>query len=139
MPVLRLVAPDVAPLIAALLEGVDGSPLPMRGEWGWGGRYRSAILRKDPCWNCGKPPVRPLRRWTVDHLVPRCRGGTRDIRTNLAGMCGECNTAKSDLEPLQFLAMEALYRAGRKVRHIGRRRRKRLRRKLRKLQEKLAA
>ena len=33
--------------------------------------------------------------FTRDHIIPECRGGTRDL-TNLQPMCADCNTKKGD-------------------------------------------
>lgn len=114
-----------------LLDLVNPEPQ-TRGSWSWGGRYRSSVYKKDPCWACNKLPIRPLRLWSIDHLLAKSRGGTGDIH-NMAPMCTECNTAKDALEPLQFLVREAQYRAGIATRHIGKARRKKLRRAQRKL------
>jgi len=45
-----------------------------------------------PGWQCEAHPARDL---TVDHIVPRSRGGS-DTRENLAVLCRSCNGAKRD-------------------------------------------
>lgn len=44
-----------------------------------------------------------LPKWaaTVDHLIPRCRGGSNDLR-NLVLACAGCNQAKADLTVEQW-------------------------------------
>lgn len=62
-----------------------------RGFAGYGAdwlRLRAAVLREEPCCRlCGKQAV------TVDHIVPRARGGT-DVRSNLQPLCDSCRKAK---------------------------------------------
>ena len=41
-------------------------------------------------------------RATLDHLLPRSKGGTRH-NNNVVMACGECNNAKSDLSVKEFL------------------------------------
>lgn len=45
------------------------------------------------CRNCGRGG-----RLTLDHIVPRSRGGT-DAQANLRVLCGECNSKKADKMP----------------------------------------
>jgi hypothetical protein len=51
------------------------------------------------CHWCHK--VLNLRTSTIDHLIPRSRGGT-DRRTNLVLACYGCNQAKRDMMPETF-------------------------------------
>jgi HNH endonuclease len=53
------------------------------------------VLRADPCAYCGEPGG------ALDHVEPRHLGGADDW-TNLAGVCGSCNSAKT-LGLLDFL------------------------------------
>lgn len=57
---------------------------------------KSAIYRRDnhSCQYCGS-----TRNLTIDHLIPRCRGG-QDTWENLVIACSKCNTEKGD-KPLQ--------------------------------------
>lgn len=57
---------------------------------------KAAIYRRDnhTCQYCGS-----TRNLTIDHIVPRCRGGT-DEWTNLAIACSSCNTKKGH-KPLE--------------------------------------
>jgi hypothetical protein len=57
---------------------------------------KSAIYRRDNhcCQYCGS-----TRNLTIDHLIPRCRGGL-DTWENLVIACSKCNTEKGD-KPLQ--------------------------------------
>ena len=51
-------------------------------------KLRAAVLREEPrCRLCGKPAV------TVDHIVPKARGGT-DARSNLQSLCDSCRKTK---------------------------------------------
>ena len=43
----------------------------------------------------------PFRNFTVDHMIPRSRGGT-DHLTNLQLLCGACNSVKGD-RPQEYL------------------------------------
>jgi 5-methylcytosine-specific restriction enzyme A len=64
------------------------SALTERGStWAWR-RLRAEVLERDAytC-PCGAPAT------TVDHILPRARGGT-DALDNLQAMCGPCNYAK---------------------------------------------
>lgn len=51
---------------------------------------KAAIYRRDnnTCQYCGS-----TRNLTIDHLVPRCRGG-KDLWENLLLACSRCNTLK---------------------------------------------
>jgi len=57
---------------------------------------RKNILRRDGhrCQYCGRSDI-PL---TVDHVIPRARGGT-DIWENLVSACVRCNNKKGDRTP----------------------------------------
>jgi 5-methylcytosine-specific restriction endonuclease McrA len=81
----------------ALIAGVE--PVVPRG-------LRAAVFRRDSykCQGCGWRPgdpvplnrrgTRPLLRvLTIDHIVPRCRGGL-DVLGNLQALCTSCNSSK---------------------------------------------
>lgn len=56
-------------------------------------RRRAVVLREEPtCGYCGRAPST-----TVDHVVPKTRGGTDD-RENLRGACKRCHDTKSARE-----------------------------------------
>lgn len=46
------------------------------------------------CRNCGRQD----RLLTIDHIVPKAKGGSRE-RSNLQTMCWDCNNAKGDSIP----------------------------------------
>ena len=64
----------------------------------WWAAYREAILELDGwrCVYCGEPAE------TVDHVVPRAKGGTNHPH-NLAAACELCNAAKGDRYTWDFL------------------------------------
>lgn len=59
---------------------------------------RAAVMLRDAytCQYCGETPGRQLL--TVDHVVPRSRGGIHDW-TNLVTACTRCNQKKGSLTP----------------------------------------
>ena len=72
-------------------------------------RRRLMARQSGLCCYCGvpmTPPVDghrgPLTAATIDHLLPRSRGGTDDPG-NLALACRRCNSRKTDLTPDEFL------------------------------------
>ena len=42
------------------------------------------------------------RRWSIDHVVPRSKGG-EDTQENTVAACAACNTAKGDMDEQLFL------------------------------------
>ena len=60
------------------------------------------------CGGCGV--LFPFRNFTVDHVVPRSRGGT-DHEGNLQLLCGACNSLKGDRPQEYLLARLAESRA----------------------------
>lgn len=64
---------------------------------------KSMIYKRDKnsCQYCGS-----TRRLTIDHIVPRCRGGG-DSWENLVVACSSCNTKKGDT-PLEQTGMRLL-------------------------------
>lgn len=79
-------------------------------EQGWGTGEVAAVLLAalaplrvykkvfGPCHYCGS-----WRASTVDHVLPRVRGGTDDA-ANLVSACLSCNSAKSDRTPEEWRA-----------------------------------
>jgi hypothetical protein len=63
------------------------------------GHYRHVIGGTVCCPYC----LRPISEseTTIDHIVPRSRGGNND-KSNKIAACSECNSRKSDLLPLEF-------------------------------------
>ena len=65
---------------------------------GWGGRkipkLRAAVVAKygSDCWICGKPIAGQV---SLDHVIPRSRGGTDDL-DNLRPSCLGCNVARGN-------------------------------------------
>ena len=61
---------------------------------------RAAVMLRDAfmCQYCGETPGR--HRLTVDHVVPRSRGGTYDWK-NLVTACTRCNQRKGSRTPLE--------------------------------------
>lgn len=59
---------------------------------------RAAVMLRDAftCQYCGETPGRHLL--TVDHVLPRSRGGSHDW-TNLVTACTRCNQKKGSLTP----------------------------------------
>lgn len=51
------------------------------------------------CYICKNPLT--IETMTLDHLVPRCNGGT-NTRENLRCCCADCNVMKSPIENLLF-------------------------------------
>lgn len=60
------------------------------------------------CAKCGRPL--PIEKTTIDHLIPKYRGGTDEI-SNLIPMCKRCNKQKGsrivDVEELSYLGKAA--------------------------------
>lgn len=70
-------------------------------------KTRQVLLDRDGpfCWWCGEGvDALDSYRCTIDHIMPRSRGGT-SVRTNLALTCRLCNWHKADLHPLVWIAM----------------------------------
>lgn len=76
-------------------------------------RLRMRVL-DDGCWQCyickcilheWETPgvVKTGREATLDHLVPKCRGGRTDYH-NLRACCFNCNNQKSDKSAKEFIA-----------------------------------
>jgi 5-methylcytosine-specific restriction endonuclease McrA len=60
------------------------------------GSFRAVLLR-DPCVYCGRQPD------TLDHILPRARGGRADGFENRAPACRRCNQRKGAIPLLLFL------------------------------------
>lgn len=75
--------------------------------------YRKLLLEHDPhCTYCGCYISRKKRSATIDHVIPRCRGGTNHP-SNLVLCCRGCNDVKGELLPHEWLA--ALLRGCRRI------------------------
>lgn len=62
------------------------------------------------CHYCGEPMMRmpnERRSFTLDHVVPRSRGGTNHL-SNLVGSCAECNNDKGSLTGDEYAAVLAV-------------------------------
>ncbi len=84
----------------ATTSGTGVGPSREVGYWAW-----RAVLKRDPCAYCGtraRTRKQARKRWTVDHIHPRCAGGS-DAAGNLAGACYRCNTVKNGTPLLLFL------------------------------------
>lgn len=75
-------------LSAAEVRGVSKTKLAPKGV-----RPR---LMKIPCYFCGAAPE------SIDHLLPRCRGGTNHL-SNLVSACKVCNNLKGDRTYDEFI------------------------------------
>lgn len=60
------------------------------------GKLRIQLRSRDgnECWYCFRK-FGPKRIATIDHVLPRCRGGRSNL-ANLVQACVECNTFKAD-------------------------------------------
>src|SRR5262249_51242056 len=72
----------------------------------------AAIQKRDNyiCQYCGKDGLSSVENWhdcTVDHVIPRKRGGT-DLHENLVTSCGYCNAIKGG-RPFADLAEAKVY------------------------------
>ena len=63
------------------------------------------------CWYCGLPLVPSSADFTIDHVMPRSRGGT-DLSGNLVPACRTCNTLKG-VGTIEELREKLAARAGR--------------------------
>jgi hypothetical protein len=59
------------------------------------------------CFYCGQEIG--WNSWTVDHLIPRARGGN-DHFQNKVGACGDCNSKKSMLTAAEFASLDPVQR-----------------------------
>jgi hypothetical protein len=62
-------------------------------------------------WYCGRPLVAASADFTIDHVIPRNRGGT-DLSGNLVPACRTCNTLKGT-GTIEELREKLAARAGR--------------------------
>jgi 5-methylcytosine-specific restriction endonuclease McrA len=53
----------------------------------------------DACWYCSV--TIPFAAYTLDHYIPKSRGGTRDL-SNLRLACATCNNRKGSMHPDDF-------------------------------------
>ena len=68
----------------------------LRGTQWWKRR-----LAKGRCYYCGRPTS--PKELTMDHVVPISRGG-KSSKANVVPCCKECNNAKKQLLPIEWLA-----------------------------------
>jgi 5-methylcytosine-specific restriction endonuclease McrA len=61
-------------------------------------RLLKLLVRADPCCYCGGPGG------TIDHVVPKSRGGL-NAWSNMAGACWLCNNEKKSVTLLDFLLL----------------------------------
>jgi 5-methylcytosine-specific restriction endonuclease McrA len=76
------------------------------------GKQRDTIFKEDG-WRCAycllDLTVWPRVFWTIDHIAPRCRGGT-NARSNLVTCCFDCNSRRRATPIHQFVGRETLVR-----------------------------
>lgn len=89
----------ISKFYAISVEAVIGDRMPrvVTSEYHW---YRWNVGRL-LCVYCNVELTRGSS--TQDHVIPRCRGGSRLGRDNLEPACAECNSAKGDTSLLEFL------------------------------------
>jgi 5-methylcytosine-specific restriction endonuclease McrA len=66
-------------------------------------RYHTLEKAGHRCYYCTAPAT------IEDHYIPLARGGADD-ETNTVAACKECNSAKSDRDPIEFMASSWLAR-----------------------------
>jgi len=75
-----------------------------RGLGGLWQKLRARKLLEEPlCRICKEVRKRIVAADTVDHIIPRTRGGTDDW-DNLQSLCYSCNSAKGDRDNAEFRA-----------------------------------
>lgn len=79
----------------------------MRDFWVWRDARMRILDRDKCCVYCGDTSL-TLRTASIDHLIPKAKGGTNDD-SNLALSCKKCNTDKEDLLPLEFIMIKNGY------------------------------
>jgi hypothetical protein len=62
-------------------------------------RYQVLAAANGRCVLCGATSAE--RRIEVDHIIPRSRGGSKDM-SNLQALCDECNRGKSNADDTDF-------------------------------------
>ena len=76
------------------------------------GKQRDTIFEEDG-WRCAycllDLTVWPRVFWTIDHIVPRCRGGS-NARANLITACHGCNSRRRQTPIGRFVGTETLVR-----------------------------
>ena len=109
---------DLSPLAAKLVDQrlrehhgvfgqiIDRTDIPRRTDQGKPAPYRTHrhILYGEQEGHCNGCRVHfPFRNLTVDHIVPRVKGGT-DHRENLQLLCGACNSLKGTGTEAELIA-----------------------------------
>lgn len=64
-------------------------------------RWRLYDQQEKQCYYCGL--IIPFEDWTVDHLRPLSKGGSR-IASNEVGACSDCNGLKANMTEEEFRA-----------------------------------
>ena len=65
-------------------------------------RFKIFNRDKDTCRYCGTQwSLKNLVRMTVDHVIPKSKGGTHD-ETNLVTACNSCNSSKNGRTPEEW-------------------------------------
>lgn len=72
-------------------------------QWKFKNKPHQLILealrkKKEKCYYCEEK----LDRYTKDHIIPRCRGGSK-IEDNIVYACKRCNTLKDNMTIGEFL------------------------------------
>lgn len=78
-------------------------PIPLPGSR----RHTLWVNQQGRCYYCTH--LTPLERWTIDHMLPRSRGGRKHF-SNETGSCWTCNHAKRNLTAEEFLSTEYVRR-----------------------------
>lgn len=58
------------------------------------------IQNPNVCWYCGRNVEDP-KELTIDHIIPRSKGGTNDM-DNIFMICKGCNSSKRDMDDLEW-------------------------------------
>jgi 5-methylcytosine-specific restriction endonuclease McrA len=68
-------------------------------------QWREEIFLRDgrSCTYCGSS-----ENLTLDHIIPRCRGGSRWDSNNVTTACRSCNQAKGSMSLADFSSMIAV-------------------------------
>ncbi len=88
------------------LQAVYREDIPQRTDLGQLPRYQThkhTLFGRQEGICAGCKVMFPFRNFTIDHVVPKSRGGTDHI-DNLQLLCGACNSVKGALSQAEFLA-----------------------------------
>lgn len=70
-------------------------------------RHRLAVRDGNHCHYCGTVEPGALKKFTLDHIIPRSQGGTR-IQENLVLSCYRCNHKRRDRPYLDYARDKAV-------------------------------